>query len=175
MICGPQRFKTSKIRARHSLLLPPKPTEPARGEVEPNWGRLAGLRLLGGGLVVLADERQCFCTAGQPAIELRILDRPEDLPKLRSRSKSHLLEIVATHQTRRPDLRWRGFCQELADELVSVEHSVTGQAIEPMKLQVLFKPRQAHKPLQRRRAHFEDVLEAKMVCHQGGHLLGVVI
>jgi hypothetical protein len=52
---------------------------------------------------------------------------------------------------------------------------MTRQAIQPVQLQMLVKPVQTNKPLQGRSFHLRYVFEAKMVCHQRGDLLRIVV
>src|SRR5260370_14017968 len=56
-----------------------------------------------------------------------------------------------------------------------VKIAMTREAIQAMQLEMLVKTRETHKSLECRRAHFEYILEAKMILHQGHNLLRVFI
>src|SRR5262249_26653219 len=49
------------------------------------------------------------------------------------------------------------------------------QAVQAVEFEVLLKARQANEPLQRRRTHIRDILEAQMISDQGSDLFPIVI
>src|SRR5277367_5208854 len=85
-----------------------------------------------------ADKCQGLVAVPEPAIELRILYRLEDLLEAGSGLEAHL---------------FRGrFGQESADKFIVIQHAMARNAIQPVQRQMLLKARQAHEALQRRRA-----------------------
>src|SRR5579863_9387406 len=69
-------------------------------------------------------------------------------------------KIIPGQQTGRTDLLGRSFRQELANVLPVPQHPVAGLAIQAVKFQMLIKPWQPDKALQRSRPHLHDILKA---------------
>src|SRR5277367_4787287 len=71
-----------------------------------------------------ADKCQGLVAVPEPAIELRILYRLEDLLEAGSGLEAHLFQVLAGDQARRAHLFRGRFGQESADKFIVIQHAM---------------------------------------------------
>ena len=82
------------------------------------------------------------------SFQLRILGHCEHFGELRAGWVSRVDQILAVDQQGGPDLLLRQGLKFVASEIVQLERSMAGKAIETMERQVLVKVLQAKEPFQ---------------------------
>src|ERR1700704_1700338 len=80
-----------------------------------------------------------------PPFQLRVFHSVQDFSEKWAWLVSHLKQVIACQQTRRPNLLRRRLRQDAADEPIRPQASVARHAIEPVQLQMFLELRQPDK------------------------------
>src|SRR6266849_8807926 len=91
------------------------------------------------------------------------------------RNVTHLLQIVAREQTKRMHLIGGSLGQEALHEPIGLQSTVAGKAVETVQFKVLVEARKPDKSFQRGCAHLCDILEAHVICDEGGNLFCLLV
>ncbi len=121
------------------------------------------------------DELDGLFPSRQAAFQLGVFQGLQDFLIPRSGEKSHCVQVVTGKQAAGPHLLHGSFFEKPLNERMRVKIAMAREAIQAMQLEMLVKTRETHKSLERRCAHFEYILEAKMILHQGHNLFRVFI